>query len=118
MVRATGVRYDNIPFDQLPDLVDRHFVTRAEGDAAPADRQDSVEGSQLNGIQLFVCCHGNRDARCGRIGVPLARRLETVAREAGMEDHVSVYMCSHIGGHKVGCIPDSNKFLQSLLFCL
>ena len=97
-----GVRYDDIPFDQLPGLVDRHFVTPIDGDDAPADDQDSVVGSQVSGIQLFVCCHGTRDARCGQIGIPLARRLETVAGEAGMNEHVSVYMCSHVGGHKVG----------------
>lgn len=48
------------------------------------------------------CCHSSRDARCGALGEPLARRLDDAAHEAGLSDAVQVLRCSHIGGHKVG----------------
>ena len=47
------------------------------------------------------CCHSSRDARCGTLGEPLARRLADAAHEAGLSDSVQVFRCSHIGGHKV-----------------
>ena len=67
----------------------------------------------LEGVQLFVCCHGSRDSRCGDIGVPLARRLQTVANNVGLAGVVDVYMCSHVGGHKV--IPNASRERSSAL---
>jgi Sucrase/ferredoxin-like len=42
-----------------------------------------------------------RDARCGKFGPPLARRLHTLATQRGFADMVRVFECSHVGGHKV-----------------
>ena len=54
-----------------------------------------------------ACLHlslQTRDARCGKFGPPLARRLRTLAKQQGLVDMVRVFECSHVGGHKVG--PD------------
>ena len=75
-------------------------VHEAEPEDAALDRGMTA----LEGVQLFVCCHGSRDSRCGSIGVPLARRLQTVANNIGLGDVVNVYMCSHIGGHKASAL--------------
>lgn len=95
--------YESIPVSRLPDVVGRHLTVH---EAEPEDAAMDAAASALQGIQLFVCCHGSRDARCGSIGPPLARRLQTVAGDVGWADTVDVYMCSHIGGHKVrACTP-------------
>ncbi len=57
---------------------------------------------EIEGVELFVCCHGARDQRCGTRGLALARRLGTLVEQQGLGEHVRVHKCSHIGGHKVG----------------
>ena len=81
-------------------MVGRHLTVH---EAEPEDDLMDAAATVLQGVQLFVCCHGTRDSRCGSLGPPLARRLQTVAGDVGA-DAVDVFMCSHIGGHKVrGC---------------
>ncbi len=89
--------YDSIPVSRLPDIVGRHLTVH---EVEPEDAALDAVATMLQGVQLFVCCHGSRDSRCGSLGPPLARRLQTVAGNIGA-DAVDVFMCSHIGGHKV-----------------
>ena len=92
------MKYDSVPVSQLQDIVGRHLTVH---DAEPEDAVMDAAATVLQGVQLFVCCHGTRDSRCGSIGPPLARRLQSVAGGAGWADTMDVFMCSHIGGHKV-----------------
>ncbi len=100
-----GVKYECIPISKLPDVIDRHMTVH---EAEPEDAALDKGMTALEGVQLFVCCHGSRDSRCGSIGVPLARRLQTVADTVGLGDVLDVFTCSHIGGHKVNTLRSSN----------
>jgi hypothetical protein len=61
-------------------------------------------------LVALVCCHTQRDARCGDRGPPLlaAIRAWAAARTAAAEGlesiappvHVHAYPCSHVGGHE------------------
>lgn len=55
----------------------------------------------LKGIQLYVCCHGSRDTRCGKLGHSLVTVLTDLIRQHQLQDKMQVYKCSHVGGHKV-----------------
>ena len=59
-----------------------------------------VKEEEFKGLALFVCTHTSRDCRCGTIGTALARRLQTLVEEQGL-DLIHVYQVSHVGGHKV-----------------
>lgn len=56
----------------------------------------------LEGLQLYVCCHGSRDTRCGKLGNALVTALDTMIMQNQLQNKIQVYKCSHIGGHKVG----------------
>ena len=64
-----------------------------------------VQEDVADQLHLFVCCHGARDARCGRIGPELCRAFEERVAQLGLQERVHVLMCSHIGGHKVRASP-------------
>ena len=68
---------------------------------------------EFKGLALFVCTHASRDCRCGTIGTDLARRLQTLVEEQGL-DLIQVYQVSHVGGHKV-CITTAP--LPQILGC-
>ncbi|BDA40694.1 probable altered inheritance of mitochondria protein 32 [Coccomyxa sp. Obi] len=51
-------------------------------------------------LGIFVCCHGNRDTRCGVIGERLVQKLQVLIKEREWQENVRVFRCSHVGGHK------------------
>lgn len=60
----------------------------------PADRTEETF--------IFICAHRQRDERCGYCGsvlVDLLRQEFAKAAEANPKIQVSVYPCSHVGGH-------------------
>jgi ferredoxin/(2Fe-2S) ferredoxin len=54
-----------------------------------------VPVEDVRGKHVFVCCHGERDCRCGNTGTALYDALTKLT-----EDGVTVHKCSHIGGHQ------------------
>jgi len=93
-----GLGFYNLRPGDLDAVVRNHMT-----DSLPEARSNHAGAVQeLQGLHLFVCCHGARDGRCGHCGPPLARRLRTLVRERGLTEHLHVYECSHVGGHKVG----------------
>jgi len=55
----------------------------------------------FNAQLVLVCCHGNRDSRCGEQGPVVydAFKKALESRNIG-EDVVMVRQSSHLGGHK------------------
>lgn len=51
------------------------------------------------GRYVFVCTHGQRDARCGQCGPPLVERFTTELAARGLERSIIVARTSHVGGH-------------------
>mmetsp|Transcript_27565 Transcript_27565/g.64080 ORF Transcript_27565/g.64080 Transcript_27565/m.64080 type:complete len:316 (-) Transcript_27565:254-1201(-) len=54
----------------------------------------AVPSKPLDRKQLFVCCHTQRDKRCGVCGPPLVTQLSSALGGGGQ-----VRACSHVGGH-------------------
>ncbi|KAM3243296.1 hypothetical protein ACQJBY_055321 [Aegilops geniculata] len=54
----------------------------------------------IRGSYVFVCCHGSRDKRCGVCGPALLTRFKEEIEAEGLDGHVAVSACSHVGGHK------------------
>lgn len=96
MLFPAGLEFSNLQPGDFEAVVDNHIVDTPP--KTPAWHAGSV--AELQGLHLFVCSHGTRDARCGKLGPPLARRLRTLATSRGLLDSVRVYECSHVGGHK------------------
>ncbi|CAF0748890.1 unnamed protein product [Adineta ricciae] len=61
---------------------------------------DNIKCERLHGLWLLVCCHYQRDQRCGVIGPMLIDEIEKYARETDRTDNVHWLKISHIGGHK------------------
>lgn len=80
----------------LPLMVDAHLGL--------LDGPEQVQPLQpymipMSDMQLFVCCHATRDARCGTCGPALVRRLRELVREhEELSGNVDVFPCSHLGG--------------------
>ncbi|KAL7090536.1 hypothetical protein ACP275_12G047000 [Erythranthe tilingii] len=55
---------------------------------------------KLSGSYVFVCCHNNRDRRCGVCGPILIEKFKEEIGSKDLKKHVSVTACSHVGGHK------------------
>ena len=55
---------------------------------------------EITNSYIFVCAHGSRDARCGVCGPVLIEKLNEEIELRGLKDQVSVWACSHVGGHK------------------
>lgn len=88
-----------------------HASSTAEGDndddLDSASQVDPLLDLQrpLSGVQLYVCCHGSRDTRCGKLGNSLVAVLEDLIQQHQLQNKMQVYKCSHVGGHKVNlCI--------------
>ncbi|KAI8920200.1 Sucrase/ferredoxin-like-domain-containing protein [Powellomyces hirtus] len=61
----------------------------------------SITTTPLKGkAWIFVCTHKKRDKRCGVAGPMLVDEFREAAKELGMTEAVTVYGCSHFGGHK------------------
>ena len=55
----------------------------------------------LEGVQLYVCCHGSRDTRCGKLGNSLVTVLDGLIQQHQLQHLLQVFKASHVGGHKV-----------------
>ena len=106
----TGVEYTNLPIDKVRQvtLAHMHSSSTAEG----SDNDDGLDTPPqadplvdlqrpLEGVQLYVCCHGSRDTRCGKLGNSLVGFLEALIQQHQLHNLMQVYKCSHVGGHKV-----------------
>ncbi|CAF3332130.1 unnamed protein product [Rotaria socialis] len=61
---------------------------------------DNIICERLEGVWLLVCCHYQRDQRCGVIGPMIVDEIEKYVREADLSDKVHWLKVSHLGGHK------------------
>jgi len=61
---------------------------------------DNIKCERLHGLWLLVCCHYQRDQRCGVIGPILVDEIEKYVRETDHTDDVHWLKVSHLGGHK------------------
>lgn len=105
----TGVEYTNLPIDKVRQvtLAHMHASSAAEG----SDNDDDLDSPTidplldmqrpLEGVQLYVCCHGSRDTRCGKLGNSLVTVLDGLIQQHQLQHLIQVFKASHVGGHKV-----------------
>ncbi len=67
---------------------------------------DNLSGAPLEGKvesafenEIFVCGHESRDACCGKLGMPVFRKLKELTEQSADQKY-RVWKTSHIGGHK------------------
>ena len=108
-VGCTGVQYLDLPIDKVRQVTAAHMDTSSpddDGDDGEAQNSLQLEAVQhlqqpLNGLHLYVCCHGSRDTRCGKLGRKLVNTLDSLIQKQQLQSMVQVLKCSHVGGHKV-----------------
>eukprot|EP00249_Psilotum_nudum_P009227 c21794_g1_i1 orf=172-1407(+) len=86
------VRYKGLTHFDVDAFVDEFLVHNREWLSGKPEK--------LKGAHVFICCHASRDARCGVCGPVLIGKFREHISSRGLEDHVFVRPCSHIGGHK------------------
>lgn len=91
LVFPDGLRYRGVTEANLPVLVADHLA----GDQPSSHLIHTPD----TGRYIFVCTHGQRDARCGQCGPPLAARLTAELAARGLAQFVTVSRTSHVGGH-------------------
>ena len=106
----TGIQYTDLPIDKVRQVTAAHIDTSSaqtddneDDEASTSDQADPMAHLQqpMDGLHLYVCCHGSRDSRCGKIGNRLAHRLDKLIQQRQLQEQVQVFKCSHVGGHKV-----------------
>lgn len=106
----TGVEYIDLPINKVRQVTLAHMdVSSPDDDSSkhyeadsPAQADSLLELQQpLQGVQLYVCCHGSRDTRCGILGNSLVTALDKLIKQNQLQNMLQVFKCSHVGGHKV-----------------
>jgi len=89
MIKYTGVTESNI--QQLADsIANKAFPTDA-----------TLVKEPLDGAQIFICCHTNKDTRCGVCGPRIYKEFaEQIPQTRFKDQPVSIRRVTHIGGHK------------------
>ncbi|XP_028116728.1 altered inheritance of mitochondria protein 32-like isoform X2 [Camellia sinensis] len=97
------IRYRGLTHLDVDTFVDNVFVRGSQW----ASRVPET----LTGSYVFVCCHQNRDKRCGLCGPVLVERFKEEIESRSMKHQVFVSPCSHLGGHQYA----GNLIIFSLL---
>lgn len=107
-IYPAGVQYLDLPINKVRQVTAAHMDTSLpddDGDDGEAENSLQLEAVQhlqqpLNGLHLYVCCHGSRDTRCGKLGRGLVNTLDSLIQKQQLQSVVQVLKCSHVGGHK------------------
>jgi len=87
------IRYIGVTAETMPFIVEDHMVN---GRISPRVKYEEFKSSLV-----LVCCHNNRDTRCGFQGPLIVQAFERLLKERNIgEDSVMVRQSSHLGGHK------------------
>lgn len=92
LVFPDAIRYLGVQESDLAALIEDHLVGNRVSERIPHER--------LTGQHIFVCVHGERDARCGACGPPLVEAFMVELEARGLAGQVVVRRTSHVGGHK------------------
>ncbi|KAI8084355.1 Sucrase/ferredoxin-like-domain-containing protein [Gilbertella persicaria] len=98
-------------FKMIPHVETRHGVLPTDSTlyrvmdsiwrdpSQPLDTIQDWQDIQADTV-VFVCTHGRRDLRCGRIGPLIIDEFNRIIQQKGLQDKVQVWGTSHFGGHK------------------
>jgi len=110
-IKLSSVNIDQIEHVIQTLFVEDHSVIKIKDKTKTIDEQlkeeanlpvfdENIKCERMNGLWLLVCCHYQRDERCGVIGPMLIDEVEKYAREINRVDDIHALKISHIGGHK------------------
>ena len=105
------MQYLDLPINMVRQVTAAHMDLTSDEDlddtveVSNSSQLEAVQHLQqpLDGLHLYVCCHGSRDTRCGKLGNSLVRKLDNLIQQQQLQETVQVFKCSHVGGHKVQC---------------
>jgi len=65
-------------------------------------RMVTPDGTPTDGdsVRVYVCTHGARDCRCGKIGGQVAQTLREEIDRRNLSSLIKLAETSHVGGHK------------------
>ncbi|UJR22237.1 hypothetical protein I4U23_025298 [Adineta vaga] len=110
------IKISNVNIEQIEQVIQTLFVddqsvikikdkTKSVEEQLKEDNNlptfdENIKCERLHGLWLLVCCHYQRDQRCGVIGPMIIDEIEKYVRETDRSDNVHWLKISHIGGHK------------------
>ncbi|KAL6066671.1 Altered inheritance of mitochondria protein 32 [Balamuthia mandrillaris] len=98
LVFPERIRYVGVTERDLESIVEDHFVGNKVCERV---KHISFEPQHM----FLVCCHANRDTRCGREGPLVVDSLQKTLADKGItENQVVVRKSSHLGGHKYAAV--------------
>jgi len=87
------IKYIGIKDEDIELIVKEHLI---QGTIPPQLKYISIKDHHY----VFVCIHGTRDKRCGRIGPKVLQSYQEAVAKKGLSDKIHILGSSHIGGHK------------------
>jgi (2Fe-2S) ferredoxin len=88
MIRYTNVNADNVE-QVVNDVANKNVLNT------------TFKKEKLEGAQIFICAHANKDMRCGICGPRLYQSfIEKLPQSSYADKPVAIRRVSHIGGHK------------------
>jgi Sucrase/ferredoxin-like len=98
LVFPDNVRVCGVTEAAIPQVVDALTTGSLSGDTETIGNSLRVE--PLDAVRhIFVCAHADRDSRCGMCGPALVGEFEKEIEKMQQHERVSVFKCSHVGGH-------------------
>ncbi|CAF4980938.1 unnamed protein product [Rotaria sp. Silwood1] len=110
------IKLHNVHIKQIKDIVQKLFVNdqsiiKIKDKTKTIEEQlkqnnhlpvfyENVKCEKLHGLWILVCCHYQRDQRCGVIGPILVDEIENFVRKTDRTDDVHCLKISHVGGHR------------------
>jgi len=94
LVFPRSVRYKNITEKEIPVLVNHLKLKQQETFI-------QFHSELISQKYIFICCHQNRDARCGKNGPVLFDNFQSYLKMKNIEpSKLRVRKCSHVGRHE------------------
>eukprot|EP00005_Dracoamoeba_jomungandri_P006127 CAMPEP_0174251122 /NCGR_PEP_ID=MMETSP0439-20130205/1055_1 /TAXON_ID=0 /ORGANISM="Stereomyxa ramosa, Strain Chinc5" /LENGTH=325 /DNA_ID=CAMNT_0015331363 /DNA_START=18 /DNA_END=995 /DNA_ORIENTATION=+ len=87
------IRYLDVTEEQCQYIVEDHFIN---GEVSDRVQHEEVEEDFF----ILVCCHANKDMRCGTLGPQVLAAFQEVIQQRGAQHKIAVRQTSHLGGHK------------------
>ncbi|CAF1048113.1 unnamed protein product [Adineta steineri] len=110
------IKINNVTMKQIEPIIDKLFVKdqsviEIKHKTKTIEQQleennnlpvfsEQITCERLQGLWVLVCCHNQRDQRCGVIGPILVDEIEKYIQKTDRVDNIHSLKISHIGGHR------------------
>jgi len=98
IVMPDMIKYTGVTMDSMAVMCNNLFGGTSDGDLSSST---DIKRETIQGAQIFICCHGSKDMRCGVCGPQLYKAFaEQIPQSGYSQEPVAIRRCNHIGGHK------------------